>query len=199
MSAPSSRPIRELDDAHPAPAAGPMDVLAAAGIDDTRDLDADALEVRGRGIPRGVRGEDDGALAGFHRPQIDQPPDAGRQHDAGQIVAGEDVGSLDQPGAHDERPCAHLPETLEDTRHPTLHDRDPVVVVAPGDDRVDDDLDARRRRDRAPQVGERREVGSVAPAQMPAELGLLLDQQHASARLGGRERRCHPRRPAAGY
>ena len=88
----------------PPAALGLHDVAAASGVDDADDVDPGAAEVLDGGITLGVGGEDDGPLAGPHGPEVDEPADGGREQHAGLVVAGEHVGTLDQPGRDDERP-----------------------------------------------------------------------------------------------
>ena len=78
-----------------------------------------------------------------------------------------------------------------------LGDRDPVVLVAPSDRRVREDLDSRSR------AGGRQFVscGPVvvrAPQQMSAELMFVLDEHHRRSGLRSGERRSHARRTTAG-
>ena len=127
----------------------------------------------------------------------------GRQHDPGHVVAGEDVGPLDQPGRDHQDLRARLDELLGSAREipgkTTEHHRGPVAVVTARHHRVGEHLDPRRGRDLVPQLRQRGQGGAVAPAQVAAEPVLLLDQHDPRAGLRGGHGGGHPGRPAAGH
>jgi hypothetical protein len=73
-----------------------------AGIFHPGHVDAGPVQVGRGGVAVGVGGEHHRALAGPDRVQVDQAARRGGEHDAGQVVAGEDVGPFDQAGRHDQ-------------------------------------------------------------------------------------------------
>ena len=162
-------------------------------------LDAGPLEVGDGRVAVGVGGQHHRPLPGLDRVQVDQPAHGGGEHDPGQVVAREHVGPLDQARRHHQRLGAGPDEALGfRAAVAPLEDRDRVAVVAPEHHRVGQHLDARLGGDEAGQLGQHRQVGLAAPAQMAAEGVLLLDQQHRRARPGGADGRRHPGRAAAG-
>ena len=76
--------------------------LALAQVEHADDLDAGRLEV-GRGSEAAVVGsEDERSLRRLDRPEVDEPPDALREHHADEVVPGEDERLLDDPARDDD-------------------------------------------------------------------------------------------------
>src|SRR5215211_2255706 len=176
----------------------PDDIPAPAGVHDARDLDARAPEVlRGR-VPAPVRREDDRAVSGFDRVQVDEAAGSGREDDPRRIVALEDVGALYEARRHHERLGPGLDKPFLDVRQVALRHRDPIVVVAPVDDRVGHHLDARCPGHLIAQPAQGGQLGLVSPPEIATELVLFLDQQDLRPRLRGRDRRGHPGRATSG-
>jgi hypothetical protein len=105
---------------HAAAAQDADDVPTAPGILDVHDVHAGTLQVERGGVPLGVRGEYDGALPGPDRVEVDQPACRRGQQHPGYVVAGEDVGALDQSRCHHEGSRPRLDQTLADVRKPAL-------------------------------------------------------------------------------
>ena len=118
------------------------DGLAPAGIQDGDDLHADPFQVGHRGVTIGVGTQDHGPVPGPDRPHVDESTNRSGEHDAGGVVAGEHVRTLDQSGGHDQYAGPCLDEALGGDGVAPLHDGDPVVVVATGHRGVDEHLDA---------------------------------------------------------
>ena len=188
--------VAEDDLVHPALALDLDDVLTGPDVQRRHDLDAGGLQVGYGGLTLGVGGQDHGLGAGLDGPQVDQAADGTRQHDAGGVVAGEDIRALDESGGHDETGRPGLDEAFRSDLVRPLHHCDPVVVVAPGHRGVGEDLDARMGLDGRHQFGDRRQVVGTAPAQVSAEFRLVFDEHDRGTRLGGGDRRSHAGRAA---
>ena len=180
-------------------ALGLHDLVAESGIEDANDLDSGATEVVDGCVSFLVGGQDHRPLSRSNRPEVDEPADGRRQQHTGLVVALEHVRALDESRRDDEPLGADLEEALEHGARLALEDGQPVVVVAPGDDAVRDDLDVRPCGERLTQLGERRELGRSAVAQVAAEPVLLLDEQHPRPGLGGGDRGRHACRSASGH
>ena len=175
--------VVQLDGPHPAVAVHPQHVVALPRVGHVHHVDPGPLEVGDGGVARGVRGQHDSAVARLDRVQADQPAGRGGQHHAWRVVAGEHVGPFNQPAGHDEAARPRLDQPFRDARQAALDHRDPVLVVPAEHSGVGQHFDALGRAQLGQQAGQRRRV---RPAQVPAELVLLLDQQHPGA--GGRRR-----------
>jgi hypothetical protein len=82
-------------------------------------------------------------------------------------------------------------------RQGSLQHADPVVVPAADHDGVGHDLDARLGAHLLLELGADGAFRVAAPPQVPAELVLLLDEQHPRAGPGSRHRGRHPGRAAS--
>ena len=175
-------------------ALGLHDRVAESGIEDPNDLDPGVTEVVDGRVSFGVGGQDHCPLPRSNGPEVDEPADGRGQQHAGLVVALEHVRALDESRRDNERVSADLDEPLEHGARLALEDGQPVVVVAPGDDAVRDDLDVLARGERLTQLGERIELGQTAVAQVATEPVLLLDEQHAAPRSRRRRSRlpCRP-------
>src|SRR5260370_218906 len=76
--------------------------------------------------------------------------------------------------------------------------RDPVAVVTAEPPRGGQPPDPGLRRPLRRQLPQRREAGLAAPAQVTAELMVLLDEHDTGPGPGRGDRCCHPGAPAAG-
>ena len=167
---------------------------AAAGVHEFH-CHARGVEVGGRGVTRLVGAEDNGVRAGTHRPEVEQAADALRQHDAGAVVAGEDIGALDQARRHDEDLGPRLDEAFGAARRSPLDDAQPVVLPAACDRCVGEDLHTGGQG----SVGEFGGHGAPslpAPAKVTADGVLVLHQQHARPGPRGGRGCGQARRPA---
>ena len=89
----------------------------------------------------------------------------GEQH-AGGVVTGEDVGALDEPRGHHHHAGPGLHEAFGGDGVASLIHGDPVVVVAAGDRRVDEDLHVGMGLARRAQFGCSGALGIITPAEM---------------------------------
>src|SRR6202000_3158489 len=134
--------VREAGGADLVPAEDLDDVTAVAGVLHPDHLDAGPVQVGRGGVAVGVGGEHHRALAGPDRVQVDQAADRGGEHDAGQVVAGEDIGPLDQAGRHDQGLGPGPDELLGvGSACSPVQDGDQVAVVAAEDNRVGEYFD----------------------------------------------------------
>ena len=141
-----------------------------------------------------VRREHHCSSSRLHAVHPDQPLDRTRCHHAGKIVALEHVRTLDRAGCTTRVRLA-LDEPLDHTDG-ALGDRDPVVLVAPGDRRVREDLDSplrRRRRVRWLRPGRRR-----SPTADARRADVRARRASPTNRPPPGKRRSHARRPTAG-
>ncbi len=174
------------------------DVLTLACIQHAGDLDAGAAKPFDCLIAGGVGGEHDRPGARLDRVQSGEAQGRGGQHHAGQIIALEDVGTLDQTGGNHQGADARFDQAFPSPDSAALHHPDPVVVVATQDDRVGQHLDVVEARDLSAQRGQGCQFAGTAVTQVATEVVLLLDQHHVGTGTGRFNRGRHAGRAAAG-
>lgn len=125
-----------------APATARLDVrrLLVPKIEDADHVDARLGQIRCRGVPAVVGRDDEGALGGLDRPEVDKAPYGLGKHHADEVVAREDERLLHDPGRDHHPPGADL------------HER---VAVGHGDEAVLVDPDRHRRRQNGHARGDR--------------------------------------------
>ncbi len=106
--------VGQLDGLHAAVAADPDQVAAGPGVDHPGDLHSGLAQVGHGGVAVGVGGQHHRPLPRPDRVQPDQPPDRGREHDAGHVVALEHVRPLDQARRDDQHLGPGLDQLLGD-------------------------------------------------------------------------------------
>ena len=188
-----------LDGSHPAPSQDLHNVFTRAGIKHGYHLDPSGLQVGNSGVTLGIGAQNHRSATGLHGPEVDEAPNGTGEHYARDVVAGKDVGPFNEAGGHDQGPDPGLDQAFGRYRVAPLHDSHPVVVVAAGDDRVAEDLDAWCGVQGLTQVGQHCQIVRPAPAKVTAELGLLFNEHDGGSGLGCGERRRHSGRPASGY
>ena len=171
------------------------DVLILAGIHQ-RHVRTGPLQVGCRGVPVGVGCEHHRGAARPNRVHVDETAYCPREHDTRLVVAVEDVGTLDQARRGDQHLGPGLDQTLHRDRVVALDDGGPVVLVATGDGRVDQDLDPRGFNSGG-ELGGQGTVGFIAPEEVATQTVAMLDEKHLRPGLCGCERGRHPGRTPA--
>ena len=105
-------------------------------VDELGDRDAGPAEVVDRGEATIVDGENDGAFARLQRPEVDEPPDCGREDDADEIVAREHQGLIRRAR------CADHVLGAESDEQVAVLDRDETALVDADRRRRSEDVDA---------------------------------------------------------
>ena len=133
--------VAQRDLGHAALALHGHNAFALAGVQHGHDFYADPLQIGDCRVPVGVGGHDYGLVPWLHSPEVDEPSGGAGEHDARGVVAGEYVRTFHQAGGHDHYSGPGLDEALGGDVVASLHDGNPVVVVASGHRGVDQHLD----------------------------------------------------------
>ena len=166
-------------------------VALLAEVDDVRDLDACGLEVGG-GLEAAVVGcQDDGPLARPDREAVDEAAHGIGQHDADEVIAGEDERLLDDPARHDDAMGAVLDQEV------AVGDRHHALLEQADRDRRREQLDARV--DRVPaQLGGGADAVAVGE-ERAAHVVALVDHDDRLAGLRRGDRCLEPGLAAADH
>ncbi len=174
------------------------DVLAAAPVDDSGDLDASTGKIFSCSVTIGVRAEHHSLSAGTYGVQVDQATNRTRQHDARFVVSCEHVRSLDEPRRDDQYLRPRLDQALHRSGMAALHNGAPIVFVASCDRRVGEHLDPGGE-DSGRQFGGERSISVVTPQQMPTQRMSVFDEHYVGTSLRGCDCCGHAGRPATGH
>jgi hypothetical protein len=123
-------------------ATGAQYIAASTSVLDATDLHARGGEVFDGRVARGVGRQHHRACARLDRPQIEETTHSGGQHHSGEVVARKDIGSFDETGSRHQTLGPRLDQALCDSRQAALENGEEVPIVAAGDYRITEDLDA---------------------------------------------------------
>ena len=173
-------------------------ILTLARVENTSDLDAGAAKSFDGLVAGGICGEHDRPATRPHGMKPGETKGRGGKHDAGQVISLEDVRALDQAGGNHQGADPGFDQTFPGPDSTSLHNADPVVVVAAQDHRVGEHLDIVEARDLRAKRSQRCERFGAAVAEVTAQFVLLFDQHHVGTGAGSFDRGRHTCRAAAG-